>query len=119
MGTFRNPRSTKTMPAITNTIAISNAITPNAGHSYNDASMSSDASRLAYQRWHLGGITSAIYVSNRDGSGEHRVTPARLLAYAPDWQPEGGRIAFASDLYGDRPFGSIFTVAAEVHSVRP
>jgi TolB protein len=89
------------------------AITPNAGASYNDASMSSDATRLAYQRWHLGGITSAIYVSNRDGDGEHRVTPARLLAYAPDWQPGGGRIAFASDLYGDRPFGSIYTVAAD------
>jgi Tol biopolymer transport system component len=88
-------------------------ITPNAGHSYNDASMSSDGTRLAYQRWHLGGVTTAVYVSNRDGSGERRVTPPRLLAYSPDWQPGGARIAFASDLYGDRPFGSIYTIAAD------
>lgn len=89
------------------------AIMPNAGHSYNDASMSSDGSRLAYQRWHLDGVTSAIYASNSDGSDERRVTPPRLLAYAPDWQPGGVRIAFASDLYGDRPFGSIYTIAAD------
>jgi TolB protein len=87
------------------------AITPNAGTSYNDATMSSDGTALAYQRWHLGGVTSAIYVSDTSGSHERRVTPSRLLAYTPDWQPEGGRIAFASNLHGDRPLGSIYTIA--------
>jgi TolB protein len=87
------------------------AITPNAGASYNDASMSSDGTLLAYQRWHLGGVTSAIYVSDSGGANERRVTPPRLLAYVPDWQPGGTRIAFASDLFGDRPFGSIYTIA--------
>ena len=86
------------------------AIIPNAGPSLNDGSMSSDGSTLAYQRWHFGGITSAIYTSNADGTGQRRVTPPRLLAYAPDWRPDGERIAFANDLYGDRPFGSIYTI---------
>ena len=64
------------------------SIIPNAGTSLNDGSMSSDGSMLAYQRWHLGGVTSAIYVSNADGTAQHRVTRPRLLAYAPDWRPE-------------------------------
>ncbi len=87
------------------------AITPNAGPSYNDASSSADGSHLAYQRWHLGGITSAIYVSHADGTHERRLTPPWLLAYAPDWRPDGRRIAFASNLYSDRPQGSIYTMA--------
>ena len=95
------------------------AIIPNAGTSLNDGSMSSDGSRLAYQRWHLGGVTSAIYMSNADGTAQHRVTPPRLLAYAPDWRPDGERIAFASDLYGDRPYGSIYTIAARRHRSLP
>lgn len=86
-------------------------ITPNAGPSYNDASPSPDAALLAYQRWHLGGITSAIYVSNANGTHERRLTPSRLLAFTPEWRPDGRRIAFASNLYGDRPRGSIYTMA--------
>ena len=89
------------------------AITPNAGTSYNDASMSSDGTMLGYQRWHLDGVTSAIYVSDSAGGNERRVTPPRLLAYAPDWQPGGTRIAFASHLYGDLPSGSIYTIDAD------
>ncbi len=51
-------------------------------------------------------------MARADGSGERRVTRPALLAFAPEWRPDGGRIAFASDLYGDRPFGSIYTISA-------
>ena len=88
------------------------AITPNSGTSFNDGSLSPDGARLAYQRWHEGGVTSAIYVARADGSGERRITRPGLLAFAPEWRPDGRRIAFASDLYGDRPFGSIYTISA-------
>jgi TolB protein len=85
-------------------------ITPNSGPSFNDASESPDGSHLAYQRWHLRGLTSAIYVSHADGTHERRLTPAWLLAFTPEWRPDGRRIAFASNIYGDRASGSIYTM---------
>ena len=53
---------------------------PNAGTSLNDGSMSSDGGGLAYQRWHLGGVTSAMltYFERR----RHRPAP-RHAAAAP------------------------------------
>jgi Tol biopolymer transport system component len=59
------------------------------------------------------GNRSAIYVSNADGSGRHRVTPFRLRAGDhPDWSPDGTRILFNTgptnrwNLFTIRPDGT-------------
>jgi TolB protein len=57
--------------------------------------------------------SQALYVSNADGSGRHRITPSGLPAGdQPDWSPDGTRILFASgpadrdNLYTIRPDGT-------------
>ena len=85
-------------------------VTPNSHNSYNVADMAPGGSRMAYMRWHVGGVKMAVYVSSADGSHQRRVTPPRLEGWAPDWSPTGRRIAFASDVFWDRPAPSLFTV---------
>lgn len=57
-----------------------------------------------------------LYLVNRDGSGEHRLTFTGLVARAPAWSPSGDRIAFSLqsevgnwDVYTVRPDGSSLT----------
>ena len=85
-------------------------VTPNSGDSYNLADLSPDGSRLAYMRWHVGGVKMAIYVSDADGSNERRVSPPRLEGWLPDWSPAGDRILFTSDINFERPAPSLFAV---------
>ena len=44
----------------------------------------------------LRGGNAALYVSNRDGGGAHRLTPAGVGAYQGDvaWAPDGSRVVF-------------------------
>lgn len=86
------------------------AVTPNSHDSYNLADMAPDATRITYMRWHVTGVKMAIYVSAADGLHQHRVSPPRLEGWGPDWSPTGRRIAFASDVYWDRPAPSLYTV---------
>ena len=77
------------------------AVTPNSGTSFNDGSLSSDGARFAYQRWHEGGVTSAIYVARADGSGERRVTrrgswPSRRSGDRTDDGPPSPAISTAT-----------------------
>jgi Tol biopolymer transport system component len=83
-------------------------ITPNSGTSYNNSVVSPDGTRMAYMRWHFGGITMAIYLSRRSGAGQHRVTPPKLEAWAPNWRPDGKRIVFATNI--QRPNSAIFAI---------
>ncbi len=86
------------------------AITPNSHDSYNIADLAPSGSQMAYMRWHVDGVKMAIYVSSADGSNERRVSPPRLQGWGPDWSPTGERIAFASEVFMDRPAPSLFTV---------
>jgi Tol biopolymer transport system component len=85
-------------------------VTPNSGTSYNLADLSPSGRRMAYMRWHVGGVKMAIYVSRADGTHERRITPARLQGYFPDWSSVGGRIVFADEVFWDRPSPSLWTV---------
>jgi TolB protein len=59
-----------------------------------------------------GGLQSAVWVMNADGSSLRKLTTARLRAFWPDWAPSGKRILFAdhcclphSNLWTVRPDG--------------
>lgn len=85
-------------------------ITPNSHFSYNVADLAPNQDHLAYMRWHRGGVHMAIYVSRADGTHERRITAPRLQGWYPDWSPAGDRIAFASDVFFERPAPSLYSV---------
>ena len=85
-------------------------ITPNSPRSYNLADQAPHGARMAYMRWHVGGVKMAIYVSDAAGRHQHRITPPRLQGWWPDWSPTGRKIAFASQVFNDRPSPRLFTV---------
>ncbi len=93
-------------------------VTPNSGESYNLADLSPSGARMAYMRWHVGGVKMAIYVSRADGSGERRVTPPRLQGWLPDWAPRGGTILFSSEIFFDRPAPSLYSVRPDGAGLR-
>jgi TolB protein len=83
-----------------------------AGHWNNvRAEYSPDGSRIAFSS-DRGGLQSAVWVMNADGTQLHRLTPPRLRAFWPDWRPSGKRILFSnncclphSTLWSVRPDG--------------
>jgi Tol biopolymer transport system component len=75
--------------------------------------VSPDGRRIAFTRFNAGGIQAQVYVMGADGSGAHPITPPVLLAFAPDWTPDGRHVLVASDccrlgsaIYRVRPDGS-------------
>jgi Tol biopolymer transport system component len=85
-------------------------ITANSHNSYNEADRAPDGTRMAYMRWHVGGVKMAVYVSSAGGRHQRRISPPRLEGWAPDWSPNGRRIALTSFIFADRPSPSLFTV---------
>lgn len=60
------------------------------------ATYSPDGSTIAFANWIRGGLLSAIYLMNADGSNIHPLTPPKLLALAPEWSADGTTIAFSA-----------------------
>ncbi len=86
------------------------AVTPHSGASYNLAERSPNRHRMAYMRWHVGGVKMGIYVSRPDGSNERLITPPRLEGTIPDWAPSGASILFTTNVFFDRPNVRLFSV---------
>jgi TolB protein len=55
---------------------------------------SPDGSKIAFTSFGRGGVTTAIWVMNADGSGLHRISAASRLAGMVDWSPDGSRILY-------------------------
>jgi TolB protein len=60
------------------------------------AMYSPDGTRIAFQGQNRGGLLSAIYVMNADGSNARRITPTDLSAVRANWSPDGTKIVFAT-----------------------
>jgi TolB protein len=79
-----------------------------AGHWMNvRPGYSPDGSRIVFSS-DKGGIQSAIWVMNADGSSLTRLTKPRLRAQWPDWAPDGKRILFNDHCC--RPHSNLWTV---------
>jgi Tol biopolymer transport system component len=57
---------------------------------------SPDGETIAFAGFFRGGVLSAIYLMNADGSDIRRITPPELEAWLPDWSPDGTMIAFST-----------------------
>ncbi len=73
---------------------------------------SPDGSEIAFSSFGRGGKIAAVYVMNADGSGIHRITPARLSGAEPDWSPNGAQITFFSHCCDPKP-AQIWVVNAD------
>ena len=88
-------------------------ITPNSGESYNWPAPSPDGRRIAFMRWHVGGVLMRIYVTDTQGKHQRAITPIRLEGWAPDWAPDGQSITFTSNNYVNRPGASLYSIPVD------
>jgi TolB protein len=72
-------------------------------------SISPDGRRIVFTRLFGDGVKSRVFVMGARGRHAHPITPPRLEATAPDWAPNGRRIAFTSN--AQRLGSSIFTIS--------
>jgi Tol biopolymer transport system component len=76
---------------------------------------SPDGSKIAFAS-NRGGLLSAIWVMNADGSGVRRLTRAALEAFWPDWSPDGRHILFTD--YCCVAFSNVRVMNADGSGVR-
>jgi Tol biopolymer transport system component len=70
---------------------------PNAGsgNPVGGPEYSPDGSKIAFDS-NRGGLESAVWVMNANGTNLRRLTAPSVEAFWPDWSPQGGRIAFTN-----------------------
>jgi Tol biopolymer transport system component len=68
---------------------------------------------IAFTRFDTGGVLSQVWIMRSDGARAHPITPARLEAGTPRWEPDGRHLLVVSNethpgssLYRLRPDGS-------------
>jgi TolB protein len=70
------------------------ALTPYRAHATDAHPSVSPSGRVAFTRYAVGGFAVRVVVMGADGSNAHPVTAPRLEGGAPEWSPNGQRIAF-------------------------
>jgi Tol biopolymer transport system component len=60
------------------------------------AEYSPDGKTIVFAGFTRGGVISAIYLMNADGSNIRELTAPVLEAWVPDWSPDGSKIAFST-----------------------
>jgi Tol biopolymer transport system component len=81
-----------------------------------DVTVSPDGRRVAFGRFFSRGIFAQVWVMDIDGSREHALTPPRLEGSAPDWSPDGHRLAFHSNCCRDH--SELYAIAPDGHGLR-
>jgi TolB protein len=59
---------------------------------------SPDGTTIAFTSTARGGVISAVYLMNADGSNIRRLTPPAFGAWIPDWSPDGQKLSFSTYL---------------------
>ena len=91
-------------------------------------SWSPDGSRLAFERGYFGVLPgdincrqSVVFVVNSDGTGLRQLTSADMVAFRPEWSPDGATIAFGGDERKPSALGwatDLYTISADGTDLR-
>src|SRR5690349_6457340 len=81
---------------------------------------SPDNTKLAFERQVIGplrngGCQATVFVVDTDGGNLVQLLPERVVALAPSWSPDGGRVAF----HTATPQGSIDQSVSDIYTIRP
>jgi TolB protein len=60
---------------------------------------SPDGTTIAFTSTARGGVIAAVHLMNTDASNIRPVTPPALLAWIPDWSPDGQKLVFATNFF--------------------
>ena len=73
-------------------------------HGVNDQlpKFSPDGAHIAFASFGREGVGAAIYLMDASGKHVHRLTPARVSGFWPDWSPDGLQITFISNCCGPK-----------------
>jgi Tol biopolymer transport system component len=99
------------------------ALTPFRAHEADLHASVSSTGRIAFARYSTAGFVVRVVVTRADGSHARAVTPPRLEGGAPEWSPDGRRIAFTSNFaHCCRTDFSLFTMkpdGSDIERVTP
>jgi Tol biopolymer transport system component len=85
-----------------------------------DPEVSPDGHQVAFTRFYADGIQSRIFLMSINGGHPHPITPAAIEANAPDWSPDGKRLAFGTN--SQRVGSTIYTITpngTNLHRLTP
>ncbi len=85
---------------------------------YFDPEWSPEGTRIAYDT-NQGGLISAIWVMNANGTNPRRITPAKVIGTWPTWSPGGSEIAFTGGDDFGRPLYKVHPDGTGLRTILP